>query len=144
MGYREAIEAAGAKVVDFKETGSYQGSWGAVIEVAGVRSLAVGSYGSCGGCDAFMGEFDFNDTPSEENGKFFVNWEEVTEEVYRETVSAYNSRLADFGRSYVTTPMSKTDIEAQLAQFDADEWFDEEQKELYVWALTFFNDTAKA
>lgn len=67
MSYREALVAAGAVVIDYKEFGSYQGDWFAIIVHNGVKGIVKGSFGSCGGCDAFEGEFNYTDdsTPEE-------------------------------------------------------------------------------
>lgn len=60
MGYTEALEATGAKVKEYKEFGSYQGTWIAIIEDG---RFIEGSYGSCSGCDSFQAEFGYSDTP---------------------------------------------------------------------------------
>lgn len=61
MGYTKALEAAGATVYDWKQFGSYQGTW--IAEVAlpnGRQGLIKGYYGSCSGCDAFEAEFSYD------------------------------------------------------------------------------------
>ncbi len=45
MGYREALEAAGCEVHDFKEFGSYQGTWLAHVTHDGQTGFIEGSYG---------------------------------------------------------------------------------------------------
>ncbi len=55
--YKRSLEAAGAKVLAFSEFGTYSGDWWAHIEYKGQTGWAHGSYGSCGGCDAFESEF---------------------------------------------------------------------------------------
>jgi hypothetical protein len=57
MGYGEALETAGAKVLLFKEFGSYQGDWWAKVQYNGREGWINGSYGSCSGCDSFQAEF---------------------------------------------------------------------------------------
>ena len=81
MGYRSALEAAGAKVLDFEQFGSYQGTWIAHVELDGVRGFVSGSFGSCSYCDAFDAEFgySYSDEPDE----------------------SYDKRLKEFGMSYL-------------------------------------------
>lgn len=57
MGYQSALEAAGVEVEEFREFGSYQGTWIAILKDGRV---VEGSYGSCSGCDAFQAEFDYS------------------------------------------------------------------------------------
>jgi len=59
MGYRTAMEAAGATVLAYESFGSYQGDWFALVVYGGKTFWVHGSYGSCSGCDAFCAEFDF-------------------------------------------------------------------------------------
>ena len=37
MSYKNALKAAGAKVIEFKYFGSYQGDWVALVEYKGER-----------------------------------------------------------------------------------------------------------
>jgi hypothetical protein len=55
-GYKRSLEAAGADIIEFKEFGSYQGDWFAVLSN---YDVIQGSYGSCSECDAFEGEFGY-------------------------------------------------------------------------------------
>jgi hypothetical protein len=143
MGYSETLEAAGAKVIEYKTVGSYQGSWGAIVEYNGVKSLVTGSYGSCSGCDAFEAEFGFGDEPPiEKDGKYYRNYwsdDEITKEEHDSLVAAYDKKMSDFGASYLQTLQDEGDIQNRIKGFIADDWFDAEEKELYEWALTFFN-----
>ena len=82
-GYKEALEAAGAKVHRFFEAGSYQGEWYALVWFAGHLGWVTGGYGSCSGCDAFEAEFGFAYNLDEEQQR------------------AYNERLRLFGLSYL-------------------------------------------
>jgi hypothetical protein len=83
MSYRVALEAAGAKVLDFQSFGSYQGEWFALVEFEGRAGWIQGHFGSCTHCDAFEAEFDYayQDSPD------------------------YQERLAKFGRSYLDDMM---------------------------------------
>ena len=53
MGYKEALEAAGANVLAYEEFGSYQGDWLAKVSYQGETFWLRDYYGSCTGCDAF-------------------------------------------------------------------------------------------
>lgn len=97
--YQSALAAAGAKVLDFKEFGSYQGEWYAVVEYEGKKGLVCGSYGSCSGCDAFESEFGWNQgrcEPHEYNGEAAKTCQECAK-----VEATYQTRLADFGRGYL-------------------------------------------
>jgi len=70
MGYRTALEAAGAVVHDMRLFGSYQGDWWADVTWKGQRGFVTGSFGSCSYCDAFGSEFGY-DEPTEERLMLF-------------------------------------------------------------------------
>jgi len=57
MSYRMALVEAGATVHVMKAFGDWRGSWGALVTYEGKTGWVTGSYGSCSGCDAFVGEF---------------------------------------------------------------------------------------
>lgn len=57
MSYEEALQAAGAEVLEFEQFGSYQGDWWAKVRYKDELGWVQGSYGSCSGCDAFESEF---------------------------------------------------------------------------------------
>lgn len=143
-GYIMCLEKAGAKIIDQKEIGSYQGTWGAIADYNGMRCLITGYYGSCSGCDSFYGEFDFVNEPTFKDGKYWRSEytydpdDEITKEQYDEAVVALDKRYSDFAQSYLTTPMYKVDVEKKLESFKTDDYFDSEEKELYQWALKFF------
>ena len=143
MGYAQALEAAGAKVIDTKYAGSYQGTWGSIVEYNGKKGLVTGAYGSCSYCDAFEAEFGWGIECSHnpETGKYYANgWDsdedEITKEQYDKIINDYNQRLADFGKSYLHVIQDKWDVENQLANLskDEDNWHDSEQIELLSWA----------
>jgi hypothetical protein len=79
MSYECALTAAGCNVVEFHCFGSYQGDWYAMIEIDGQKGVVTGCYGSCSYCDAFEGEFGWNDSEKQD----------------------YQERLADFGKTYL-------------------------------------------
>lgn len=108
MGYEEALEAAGAKVHDFMESGDYQGTWYAIVEYKGETGLVTGDYGSCSGCDAFQDEFGWSD--DEKDG--------------------YQERLADFGRQYLGNIVSFDNAIANVEQYTS---WDLEADKLLEW-----------
>lgn len=71
MGYKEAIEIAGAKVIAYKKFGSYQGDWIAKIEIDGQIKYIHDYYGSCTVCDNFEAEFYSSDDHECENDIFY-------------------------------------------------------------------------
>ncbi len=99
-GYREALEAAGAKVEAFEEFGSYQGDWWAKTDKGWIN----GSYGSCSGCDAFQAEFGYSDTGECEEHEYREAPPDCAACV--EAKAAYQVKLANFGREYVDAAMS--------------------------------------
>ena len=149
MGYAYALRTAGATIIEYKETGSYQGTWGAVVDFNGQRSLVTGYYGSCSHCDAYQSQFErySNDEPvfDEETGKYYSNWykeQEITKEAYDADQEDQKQALIDFGMSYLRHPMTKEDVEKRIEYYDTNdtgEWsFDSEERELYDWAIKLF------
>lgn len=61
MSYCDAMKMAGATVHEYKEFGSYQGDWLALVTYKGKTGFIHGYYGSCSGCDSFQSQFDFRD-----------------------------------------------------------------------------------
>lgn len=92
MSYREAMEAAGAKVLAMKDFGSYQGDWWAKVEFDGQLGWVNGSFGSCSHCDAFEAEFGWS---------------------YEDEPDA-KERLAKFGASYLNQIMTQDEAEARV------------------------------
>lgn len=111
MSYSQALEAAGAEVLAYKEFGSYQGDWYAKVNLGGAAILIGGAFGSCSGCDAFQAEF---------------GWED-------EDQPDYHERLAAFGRKYLTDPLDPVKARADAVEqsvwdmdsLDVIRWFDE-------------------
>jgi hypothetical protein len=151
MSYSQALEAAGAKVIEYEEFGSYQGTWMALVELNGERVIIEGSYGSCSGCDAYEAEFGYSSgKPSIEEGKFYKSgrtWDdedECTEEEYNLSMVAYNKKLAEFGASYLLNPCDKEIIQTRLNNLLQDDWFSDEEAQGLRWALEKLNSDKNA
>ncbi len=141
MGYREALEIAGAKVVDFKEFGSYQGTWLALVEYKGQKGIVQGCYGSCSGCDAFKAEFGSSGNYIS-GGEYYLDYEEVTKEEYDVIAVDENKRLCDFGLKYLES-CGLPDLydkahyrRLKLKTANEDDWFSNEELEYIDWALS--------
>lgn len=114
MGYKTALEAAGASVREFKKFGSYQGDWFAILNNGNVVS---GSYGSCSGCDAFEAEF---------------GWSE-------EEAPDYQDRLASFGRQYLASQESIDEITSRYEIRCSEDYAWEDDKEILEWLKSLVN-----
>ena len=149
MSYGYALRIAGADVIDFKQIGSYQGTWGAICHFQGERVLVTGYFGSCSACDAYESQFGYmEDDPvqDEADGKYYLDWrreEEISKEQFDAIIEEGKKKLAEFGMSYLRHPLTKDDVIKRIAYYDANdngEWsFDSEERELFDWAITFFN-----
>jgi hypothetical protein len=136
MGYKAALEAAGCKVIEFKTFGSYQGEWLALVEYKGERGIIEGYYGSCSHCDAFEAAFGHDDPPYIRDGKYIIDWEEVTKEEYEAAHKAYQTKLREFGERYLLAGLyDRAHYEHRLKGLKSDDWFDSETKEYIQWAL---------
>lgn len=144
MGYSEALEKAGCKILDFQEFGSYQGTWLAFVEYNGEKGIVEGSYGSCSGCDSFQAEFGYSDEPTERDGKYYRKYwgdedDEITKDEYDKLVKESEEKLAEFGRSYLSGGIyDKLHYQQRLDAINAkneDDWFDQEEKEYCEWAV---------
>ena len=147
MGYMESLEMAGAKVLSFKEFGSYQGTWLAIVEFNGEKGIVEGSYGSCSGCDAFEAEFGCYDSPVFQDGVYYKTgrtWDEEDEcsqEVYNSELKIHQKKISDFGMGYLrdlyTVDHYKNKLE-KISKKDESDWFDEEEKEYSKWVIHEF------
>lgn len=108
-GYESALKAAGAKVKIFKEFGSYQGTWIAILEDG---QAIEGSYGSCSGCDSFQSEFDC--------------WDD-------EQNPDYSSRLKIFGESYLAHACPLSQLISCYKNKAEEEYAWDDDKEIYNW-----------
>lgn len=108
MSYREALEAADARVLKFTTFGSWQGEWAALVEYKGKTGWVRGSFGSCSMCDAFRSEFGYDYHDDED----------------------YEKRLADFGETYLD---GLTTTEKLAAYFDEAAGWDVESEIAAKW-----------
>ena len=99
MSYEEAMKSAGANILAFKEFGSYQGDWFALVEYQGKRGFIHGSYGSCSGCDAF--EAEFGNVSEDECVTHKYEGHHADCPVCVKAKAEYPIRLAKFGESYL-------------------------------------------
>jgi len=128
MSYYQAMEAAGANVLAFQSFGSYQGDWWAKVEFNDITFFVSGSYGSCSGCDAFEGEFGW------ENGR-------CSDHEYDEAGSVgcpecaergitFQKRLSDFGLAYLTNPWTQ---EEAIKEASRNLDWDSDAQEMVDW-----------
>lgn len=95
--YEGALEAAGAVVEEFKFFGSYQGNWWARVVYEGQRGWVRGSYGSCSGCDALQGTFDYD---FGDEYKWDDEWSKRVRKTDEE-IAGEREQFAEFGRGYL-------------------------------------------
>src|SRR3990172_4705638 len=60
LSYTMVAEARGQRVLWFRMFGSYQGEWLLLSRDEDLYYLWRDSYGSCSGCDALQGHFDYS------------------------------------------------------------------------------------
>lgn len=140
MGYQKALEAAGAVITEYKEFGSYQGSWFALLNDG---RLVEGSYGSCSGCDAYQAEFDSWNSDDEiikqDDGKYYRDnryWDEdevITEEEAAEQSKNNLNKLKRFGQSYLNEAQTLDEALARYTVKVNDEYAWDEDKEIFEW-----------
>lgn len=135
MGYSEAIEANGVKIKTYKEFGSYQGTFIAVLEDG---RFIEGSYGSCSGCDAYEAEFGYADRPEEVDGKYYkrASWDQSSVcsiEEYEQALAEYEEKHRRFGQSYVDAAESKEEILARYEVKCTGDYAWHDDKEILEW-----------
>lgn len=111
MGYKEALEAAGAKVLQFQEFGSYQGTWLAEVDYEGKVGWIEGAYGSCSGCDSFEAEFGWDDDEKPD----------------------YQERLAEFGKGYLCGFVTKDHLVSIYTEKCKGEYAWEDDQKILEW-----------
>ena len=137
--YKTCLELAGANVLAFETFGSYQGDWLAFVVHNGQKGIVKGSYGSCTVCDAFQSEFNYGE-PYIFNGKYYnrenTSGKDCSKEEYEKAITAYNQKLIDFGKSYLTAPLyQKEYFERKLETLDPKDRMDNEEAEWVKWAI---------
>jgi hypothetical protein len=138
MGYQAALEANDVTVREYKEFGSYQGTWIAILDDG---RFVEGGYGSCSGCDAFEGEFGYSNEEiiKQENGKYYKEnyyWDEekvITEEQANAHNEKYKAKLRQFGSCYLDSAETKDEIVARYRHKCNDEYAWEDDKEILEW-----------
>lgn len=128
--YQKALEAAGAKVHEFKEFGSYQGHWFALVTYKGERGWVSGSYGSCGGCDSFEAEFGYSSDYDCDKHAYASDEKKVGCAECATLTAAYNEKLKSFGEGYLGGVAPADNILKELDE--AGEW-DDDSKEAAAW-----------
>lgn len=123
MDYQEAMELAGAKILEYENFGSYQGDWWAKVEYNDKKGWVHGSYGSCSGCDAFKRDFGYEDHEHEDENYFDPIYEGFKDGC--EKCNQVKIRLIDFGKNYLSDILSQEEAEKDasenLSWVDADE-----------------------
>lgn len=110
--YTTCLKMAGAEVLAYKQFGSYQGDWWALVKIGEVTGWVNGSFGSCDGCDAFQSEFDWDSKEKPD----------------------YAHRLAAFGRGYLDSIYSQEAAEKEAARNI--EW-DHDARKMFDWIKSF-------
>lgn len=113
MSYEEALQAAGAEVLEFEQFGSYQGDWWAKVRYKDELGWVQGSYGSCSGCDAFESEFGCAEDYCSEHA--YQHNDDCP--ACQEAKKKYAEKLADFGRGYLDGLLTQEKAEEEEARY---------------------------
>jgi hypothetical protein len=145
MSYKLALEAAGAIIVEYKEFGSYQGTWIAVLKDG---TFIEGAYGSCSGCDSFQSEFDYDSSNDvfERDGKYYKSYdEEITFEEFSESNRMYENKLKRFGETYLKDNQSLQMMKERYEnRINSNDHFNDEEEEIYNWILSIQHKILKS
>jgi glutaredoxin len=101
------------------------------VRYDGKVGWVTGSYGSCSGCDAFEGEFDYATHDVDEGDEFEryeVQHDPMDEGFYEgcDQCVDLKKRLIEFGKSYLDNIMSQEEAEKEAEAND--EWDTEAQE----------------
>ena len=120
MGYKSALEAAGAEVLAYKMFGNWQGEWWAKVNLDGVVGWVEGSFGSCSVCDPFQSKMD----------GFDYRWDSVAREYVDAPEEERQAALVEFGQSYLTHLQTPEEAKAWADQqlLSEDTWRDEDKE----------------
>lgn len=132
IGYKAALEVCGAKILEYKEFGSYQGDWYAILIYNEKTLLIGGGYGSCSGCDSFQSDFS-GDNVIQSYEEAFP--EELKAEDY--DVGYKLDDLKKFGLKYLNDPLNIEDI---IKEKTNDLVWDNEAQEIINWINTIKNN----
>lgn len=94
MSYMQALELAGAEVLEFAQFGNYSGDWWAKVIFNDIEGWVYGHYGSCPHCDLLKRHaprWDYEDQQGSEK--------------------AYDEYLCNFGRSYLLDLLDQEEAE---------------------------------
>jgi len=97
MGYKESLQAAGAKIVDFGYFGSWEGNWWALVMYEGRTGWIHDYFGSCSVCDAYEAEFGWDREDAETEEERF-------------------KRLVEFGKTYLDDLMTQEQAEKRAGR----------------------------
>lgn len=136
MGYREAIESTGAKVLAYEKFGTYDGEWLAQIEVDGEIKYIRDYFGECSSTDAFEADFG---SESHECGDDIYYDPFYNNDGFRENCEKCQNlkkRFIKFGQDYVENAMSFDECMKIVSKnFD----WDMEAKEMVDWLNNLSN-----
>jgi hypothetical protein len=134
--YRDALEAAGAKILNYKTFGSDsgRGDWFAQVLWQGKTAWVHGTYGSCACSDAFLAEFRYNDTECDDHAESGATEEEVARcPACQKRKARFMKRLHAFGLRYLSDSSLLTEEEAEkLVCKNLTQNLDVSQK-MFVW-----------
>lgn len=130
MSYQKTLEKAGAKVLEFKEFGSYQGEWWAKVEFNNQIGWVNGAYGSCSGCDAFEAELGFESDQCDEHRYTLFKGNCDNCRIVSDNLEA---RYIKFGLSYLHNIMSQEEAEQKVSQNQA--YWDNDDREMKEFIL---------
>lgn len=120
MSYREALEAAGADVIEFQYFGSYQGDWIAKVRWENQVVWVHGSYGSCSYCDAFEAEIGYLNRDCEEH-----RWMGESDcPACIEAMENYQKAMTAFGRHYLDSYLTQEEMEKEAGRNAEWSWED--------------------
>lgn len=116
MGYKQALEAAGATVIAFQYFNAWQGDWYAKVEFNGKVGYAHGGFGSCSRCDAFEAEIGDLPDSCEQHSQYDLVEEQKDCIACRGIQATTQAKVVEFGLGYLNDILTQEEAEAQAAQ----------------------------
>jgi hypothetical protein len=132
MGYKETMQAAGAKVIAYKTFGDYQGTWLAKVEWNGQIGWVEGFYGSCSGCDAFEAEFGYESRPVVGDEDFWDETKGSYSPATQADVEAYDARFKAFGLRHLERNLA-TQAEMESEVSNREDYGDDEPAKMLAF-----------